>query len=118
MDAKIKARWIAALRSGEYQQGAGQLHNSHNQFCCLGVLAAISGECAWDEAGDAFVGGKQVSSSDEFYLRPEFAGLSRDVQKSLAKMNDNGRSFTEISDYIEKNITPSNDDGTKTPPVA
>jgi len=45
MDAEIKAKWIAALRSGEYQQGSGALkiehHNGTVEHCCLGVLAEL-----------------------------------------------------------------------------
>lgn len=45
MDKAIKARWVAALRSGKYKQGAGVLHNvDKNTFCCLGVLCEITAE--------------------------------------------------------------------------
>lgn len=46
MDATIKAEWIKALRSGEFQQGSGKLVGVSVQgglsFCCLGVLCEIS----------------------------------------------------------------------------
>lgn len=32
--------WVAALRSGKFEQGTGYL-NAHNKFCCLGVLCEI-----------------------------------------------------------------------------
>lgn len=40
-------KWVAALRSGTYKQGKDLLHrigkeSSPDQFCCLGVLCAIS----------------------------------------------------------------------------
>lgn len=34
-------RWIAALRSGKYKQGKGQLQ-SDTGFCCLGVACKIN----------------------------------------------------------------------------
>ena len=40
MKQKIKALWVAALRSGDYEQGIGQLRNE-NKFCCLGVLCDL-----------------------------------------------------------------------------
>jgi hypothetical protein len=40
MDDVVKAKWIAALRSGEYQQAKGVL-NSTAGMCCLGVLCDI-----------------------------------------------------------------------------
>lgn len=41
MNPDIKARWVAALRSGEYKQGRGRLRSSANEFCCLGVLCNL-----------------------------------------------------------------------------
>lgn len=41
MDREIKQRWINALRSGEYEQGFGQL-NDGERYCCLGVLCDIA----------------------------------------------------------------------------
>lgn len=54
MKPEVKAAWVAALRSGEYEQGKGQLRHI-DAFCCLGVLcdiAAKHGVGVW--AGDAF----------------------------------------------------------------
>lgn len=37
-----RAKWVAALRSGEYVQGADTLYNvSKQQHCCLGVLCDV-----------------------------------------------------------------------------
>jgi len=41
MNQEIKARWTAALRSGEYQQGEGCL-NKNGKLCCLGVLCELA----------------------------------------------------------------------------
>jgi hypothetical protein len=41
MKPEIKEQWVAALRSGEYQQGSGKL-NKDSMFCCLGVLCDIA----------------------------------------------------------------------------
>ena len=44
MVKEIKDKWVAALRSGKYKQGSGQLHNTMNDtYCCLGVLCAELG---------------------------------------------------------------------------
>jgi hypothetical protein len=29
--------WLAALRSGKYKQGKGELHSLNGEMCCLGV---------------------------------------------------------------------------------
>ena len=41
MNPEIKAQWLAALRSGEYEQGKMVLSNS-GQYCCLGVLCELA----------------------------------------------------------------------------
>lgn len=55
---EIKARWLAALRSGHYQQGYGRLRTRYtddrpDEFCCLGVLTDLAvgeGVGAWGES--------------------------------------------------------------------
>lgn len=38
---EVKAKWIAALTSGEYKQGRNWLRTSEDGFCCLGVLCDL-----------------------------------------------------------------------------
>lgn len=45
IDKKYKPlidKWLTALRSGEYEQGYGQLYEEE-KYCCLGVLCELSG---------------------------------------------------------------------------
>jgi hypothetical protein len=41
MNPEIKARWIQALRQGNFQQFSGQLSGGSNLRCVLGVLAEV-----------------------------------------------------------------------------
>jgi hypothetical protein len=41
MNPVAKELWLAALRSGEYTQGRGQLRID-DTFCCLGVLCEVA----------------------------------------------------------------------------
>jgi len=42
MNAEVKAKWVAALRSGKYKQGQRALHNRDDDtYCCLGVLCEL-----------------------------------------------------------------------------
>jgi hypothetical protein len=55
MDPGIRARWTAALRSGDYEQGRGALRTDYG-FCCLGVLCDLAArdgvvEAVQDESG-------------------------------------------------------------------
>ena len=40
MNADIKAKWVAALRSGQYEQTDAVLRDA-DRFCCLGVLCDL-----------------------------------------------------------------------------
>lgn len=42
MNPEVKNRWVAALRSGNYNQGSGALRDINNGFCCLGVLCDLA----------------------------------------------------------------------------
>ena len=46
MNKEIADKWIAALRSGKYKQGKGNLktvdEDNNESFCCLGVLCDIA----------------------------------------------------------------------------
>lgn len=112
MDAKLKRKWVKALRSGEYRQGRGLLvSNSGKSFCCLGVLADIQG-CVWgtDAWGNLIPflpkSEKPLSRYGSDMLSPRLGagGLSKTRQGKLAEMNDSNKTFKEIADYIEKNI--------------
>lgn len=102
MDANLKAKWIEALRGNKYKQIAGTLREG-DQFCCLGVLCDVMG-ARWSSLGDAYVDGDDLQSfllSDRLRQR---IGLSDAAQSVLYGMNDSGRPFPEIADYIEANL--------------
>ena len=39
---EVKAKWVAALRSGDYKQGRNALRTHDDHFCCLGVLCDLA----------------------------------------------------------------------------
>ena len=105
MNKAIKKKWLKALRSGEYEQGRGRLCDTSGEvhkFCCLGVLinevegfGVIGRDYAVQELG---YGGMPTAA---FRSRVR---LSNDAQWRLVSMNDRGKSFTEIADWIEANL--------------
>lgn len=113
MDAKLKAKWIKALRGGAYRKTTGMLANDRGTgFCCLGVLADIQG-CEWmpDEESNGLVpiskAGRKpwVQFSGVALPSSRSGGLPREKQKTLMIMNDNqGASFKKIADYIEAEL--------------
>lgn len=106
MNADVKARWLAALRSGEYQQGQNQLRDSEDHFCCLGVLCDVVDPDGWDDtegAGDEVAHLGEVLTPDRG-LR-EGVGLDPIQEQALVDMNDDLEyDFCEIADWIEENL--------------
>lgn len=84
-------QWIAALRSGEYEQGKGTLRTSSGYYCCLGVANKVCGLNAHEDK--AFI-------RDEDYDIQVFLPIP--TQSRLARMNDNNESFVQIADYLEE----------------
>jgi hypothetical protein len=96
--------WVAALRSGKYEQARGNLREGDG-FCCLGVLcdlASKDGGPQWD--GWSFMG----SESHLPYFVAKFVNLNMSQESMLARMNDNGRSFKQIADHIEATLIRRN----------
>ncbi len=93
-----KDEWVKKLRSGEYEQGMGFLFR-HGKFCCLGVLADSEGIL-----GNEDVEGHRTVDQNLAFLPAKYGLLSWDNQRDLSKMNDNGKSFDELADYIEENV--------------
>ena len=114
--------WLTALRSGEYKQGPGALRKRDGiggwEHCCLGVLCVLQKRSEvpsrdWADVTlfDGLSGSLQSSN-------PAYAALdSRGhlpcgvfVQRagteerlmSLASCNDEGLTFADIADIIEK----------------
>jgi hypothetical protein len=97
MDAQLKSKWVEALRSGKYQQARNFL-KSEDGYCCLGVLCDIQG--ADFEAIREEFGSLSLSLNPAKYL----GEVNTIKATELAQMNDNGKSFSEIADYIEVNL--------------
>ncbi len=109
MNKRIKRLWVDALRSGEYVQGKHLLRDSADRFCCLGVLCNIHAQEHPKIAAAQNYPGRYMGYMGDL-PRPvyEWAGLDRNDPKIadnyLSLLNDNGRTFPEIADLIEKHL--------------
>ena len=105
MKKDVALQWIAALRSGKYEQGTGYLESSDGQFCCLGVLCAIAPNANNRER----IRGLTLEDQHSVF---KWAGLKDpqgqvyvdDNPRLLTDLNDSGTDFKTIADIIEKNI--------------
>lgn len=130
MNPEIKAKWTAALRSGEFKQGSNMLHSidsdNPEQFkhCCLGVLCELHQR----ETGDGeWVFGRYVTGHNEssgVVLTPtvaKWAGLMTSYTKLMQGVNpdltdgnevhwasawndDHGATFDQIADMIDRSL--------------
>ena len=110
MKEHVKDLWVAALRSGEYDQSVSVLQDEFG-YCCLGVLCEVGkkhGVKLIKRTGDSFLGaiygsdliyGGDLSDQDEV---EKWSGVAED--EHLVRMNDDlGKGFDEIADYIDQN---------------
>jgi len=102
MDAKLKAKWVKALRSGNYPQTTNALRDEHG-YCCLGVLCDVSDYGGWVLEGGYMVDGTYMEAELGAAGRHIF-GVPDKVETMLIQMNDGGKTFKQIADYIEKNL--------------
>lgn len=113
-DPELKAKWVAALRSGEYQQVRGMLKGISGDtpaFCCLGVLCDVlkpdgwSGTDVYGAYEHSFNDGKSVQDTYPNRSVMKDLGIYPSAAKDLAKMNDDDHAdFNKIADYIEKTL--------------
>jgi hypothetical protein len=132
MNLEIAAKWVAALRSGAFEQGHGMLKNAEGKYCCLGVLQELVRPGSLDvivdqgEGEDEHRAGEGEYPDDSLlkecgFVRPALTVCEGYENKKtmwgpvgvfteLAVMNDgietcfgDGKTFAEIADHIEAN---------------
>lgn len=102
MNENAKA-WVAALRSGEYTQGQGQLVERHPDtdeligHCCLGVACVIAEQAT----GVGFVEGEILPRRVQRWLGLRTPAGEIKGNLALTELNDEGHSFDYIADLIE-----------------
>lgn len=97
---EFKEKWIAALRSGEYNQASRCLFDGDG-YCCLGVACSIIGSAKSDLMNRSWVRDFMAPDIPK-QLIGDRANL---VVKVLSEMNDQGdMAFPEIADWIDANL--------------
>jgi hypothetical protein len=109
MDPDIKAKWVAALRSGAYRQTKGKMRDGTGAMCCLGVLCDVVDPKGWT----SYYGDNPMSLDPQRSIPHRHmasypaqdisakAGLSSRRSVQLSSLNDQGSTFAEIADVIE-----------------
>ena len=94
---RYKKEWLEALKT--YPKTKGRLKDSQG-YCCLGVLADITGNLSADKDGYGWV--NDSTASLPYHLREEL-GLTLHDMKELMYLNDSNDTFKEVMECI-KNI--------------
>lgn len=111
--------WVAALRSGKYQQGLSALRRVDNTFCCLGVACEIAGvPCVLSEGDHKmvtyFYGAERRTGALPAEAQ-EWLGIDTSNPlvnyyggvRLLYSLNDSEHlTFPEIADLIEQTYLP------------
>lgn len=111
--------WVYTLRSGKYEQTKGHLHvvakdgESPLGWCCLGVACDLFDKANPGELQRAIFAGFMESFEGSTSFLPQkvatWLGVSSilgqygppEDEKSLARDNDDGKTFLEIAEIIE-----------------
>lgn len=124
MKQAIREKWVAALRSGDYEQGKKSLRQechdgviSGHTYCCLGVLVDLA---IRDGVGVSWEWDAVDSDTEGFSFPPawvweDYAGMKRNnpdgitmqdggSDNTLSGWNDDGKTFLEIATAIEEQL--------------
>lgn len=109
-------KWVAALRSGEYQQGMDALRDG-DRFCCLGVACDVYRKATGDGEWTDMVFSVDRGDWDEWSsaslpdavrkwigLQTAFGDWDATPENEfgcLSGANDSGEPFAKIADIIE-----------------
>ena len=120
MDQQVKADWVAALRSGKYEQTTGTMYRPAEEilsmgqkrpagYCCLGVLASILGTTDERLATLGYLPDEVIVKAGlGDYLDPRITHHREGepaAEVPLSQLNDAFRlGFNEIADIIEAQL--------------
>jgi len=120
MNKEIATKWIESLRSGKFNQDKNYLKED-TTHCCLGVLCELYNELNEEKIEESSMWLGETGDKDKIHAFDgatgalsitvqRWAGIKTDVgrvgeEDYLTLMNDDAKcSFSEIADFIEKNI--------------
>ena len=103
---ELRTAWIAALRSGKYTQGRGELKSANNEYCCLGVLCEIAKAPCVYRYGSNWYDNSRIALSkamcEDVGLFSRYGGRKdRKENVCLSDLNDSGYTFEQIADELE-----------------
>lgn len=112
----FKRKWLKALRSDKFTQAKHSLLKRNRvdsglMYCCLGVACVVAGTP--DSTMEQYrtesqcyipLTNKHVPKLLRYVPTKSARNFILHVTGKLANMNDDGKSFKEIADWIEENL--------------
>lgn len=95
LNTVVREEWVKALRSGEYRQCRGKRHDKKGRHCAVGVLEVVYKSLTGEDLRGIYEYADKLSGIDPL------DELTYSLH-SVDELNDNGKSFKEIADYIEE----------------
>lgn len=87
----LQTAWLEALESDNYKQGQGVLCTAQNEFCCLGVVAELSGaKKSLHYSGKGYMYAWPHNSDLDFGSWGGVGHLSYDIRRLARLRNDTG----------------------------
>src|SRR5687768_14875704 len=101
MKKGIKKKWLAALRSGNYNKGKRALRKKkllgdHETYCCIGVLCDLRDPTKWDGALKIdcyYYDGMAGVPGGEFL---HWSGIKNAEMNDLICLNDNRETWRSV----------------------
>lgn len=107
MNPELKAKWIAAMESGQYHHhNKGQLQittPSGPKYCALGVLAEITNT----PHNDTICFNRKGLAADYGPLEPLISdnrATAQDAINSIVWTNDNSPDYSKVITWIKENL--------------
>lgn len=106
---EFRTKWLKALTNGSYRQVASALAETRpgqkNKYCCLGVACRIKEIPVVDLLPHGMPSSLALESRKilpaAFFSNTKERKKDSKFAKRLANLNDKGKSFKEIAEYIK-----------------
>jgi len=111
MPKALKDKWIADLRNPKRKQCTTSLSDGNGGFCCLGRLMVVAdGRIRKSRSLDGEWGLPTIRFARAHGITPYLSDCTNFLltiegkQKAASQHNDEGRTFAEIADAIERDV--------------
>ena len=104
LNIELMRKWVAALRSGKYEQTSDELKTTDPdgqcRYCCLGVLREIEPRIKQESIDSSH---SELLDNESLFEHLGLSDCPRLVfdQRDYAKLNDDGKTFGEIATVLE-----------------